>query len=217
MKLELISFPICPFVQRSVITLLEKEADYTVSYIDLAEKPDWFLRISPLGKVPVLRVDDEHVIFESAVICEFLNEVTPGDLHPGDPVAKAHNRAWIAFGESLLFDQHRLMLAGDAGSFEETWTDNRARLARIDEAYTGPFFDGDRFSLVDAALAPLLQRYALAQRYVALPGYGDFTGLSRWWDALAERPSVPGSVPDDFEERWRAFFREKDSHFGRHC
>ena len=100
MKLELISFHLCPFVQRSVITLKEKGADYAVTYIDLADKPEWFLRISPEGKVPVLRVDDEHIIFESAVINEFVNEVTPGDLHPSDPVQKAYNRAWIAFGEN---------------------------------------------------------------------------------------------------------------------
>ena len=217
MKLELISFPICPFVQRSVITLQEKGADYSVTYINLKEKPDWFLKISPLGKVPVLRVDDEHVIFESAVISEFCNEVTPGDLHPEDPIDKAHNRAWIAFGENLLFDQHRLFLAGDAQSFQETWEDNKTRLARIAEAYTGPLFNGERFSLVDAALAPLLMRYAIAARYVELPGYGDIPALDRWWQALADRPSVVSSVPEDLEDRLRAFFREKESYFGSHC
>jgi len=217
MKLELISFPICPFVQRSVITLLEKGTDYDVTYIDLADKPDWFLKISPLGKVPVLRVDDEHVIFESAVINEFVNEVTPGDLHPADPIAKAHNRAWIAFTETLLFDQYRLMMAEDAKAFETAWHDTESRLAKLDAAFTGPLWGGDELSLVDTAVAPLLQRYALVDRIAGLPDYGDFTNLQRWWAALSERPSVPGSVPADFEDQLRAYFREKDSHFGRQC
>jgi glutathione S-transferase len=217
MKLELISFPICPFVQRSVITLLEKGADYDVTYIDLADKPDWFLRISPMGKVPVLRVDDREVIFESAVINEFVNEVTPGDLHPADPVAKAHDRAWIAFAETLLFDQYRLMMAEDARAFEEAWHTTEPRLARLDAAVTGPLWGGEAFSLMDAAAAPLLQRYALMQRIAAPADYGDFTNLQRWWAALSERPAVTGSVPADFEDRVRAYFREKDSHFGRQC
>jgi glutathione S-transferase len=217
MKLELISFPICPFVQRSVITLLEKGADYSVTYIDLADKPDWFLRISPLGKVPVVRVDDRDVIFESAVINEFVNEVTPGDFHPEDPVARAHNRAWIAFAETLLFDQYRMMMAEDAKAFEEGWHDTEHRLAKLDAAATGPLFNGADFSLVDAAVAPLLQRYAIVDRIVGLPDYADFANLQRWWQALSQRPSVPGSVPADFEDQLRAYFREKDSHFGRQC
>ena len=217
MKLELISFPICPFVQRSVITLLEKGADYKVTYIDLADKPDWFLAISPMGKVPVLRVDDEHVIFESAVINEFVNEVTPGDLHPDDPIAKARDRAWIAFTETLLFDQYRLMMAEDAKAFEDAWHDTEPRLARLEAALSGPLWGGESLRLVDTAVAPLLQRYAVVDRIMGLPDYADFPHLQAWWSALSERPSVTGSVPADFEEQVRTYFREKDSHFGRQC
>ena len=70
---ELISFKLCPFVQRSVIVLLEKEAPFDITYIDLSNPPDWFKAISPMGKVPVLKVDDT-VLFESAVIMEYLDE-----------------------------------------------------------------------------------------------------------------------------------------------
>lgn len=217
MKLELISFPLCPFVQRSVITLKEKGADYGVTYIDLANKPDWLLDISPDGKVPVLRVDDEHVIFESAVISEFINEVTPGDFHPEDPVSRAHNRAWIAFGEKLQFNQQNILTAADTKGAEEAWALARTRLQRLEEHYTGPFFNGDAMSLVDAAVAPLLQRFEIITRSMDLPGYDDLTGLRRWWQTLAGRSSVRDSVPEGFENRLCAFFREKDSHFGRLC
>ncbi|MFP4615808.1 MAG: glutathione S-transferase family protein [Thiohalorhabdus sp.] len=217
MKLELISFPLCPFVQRSIITLLEKGAEFETTYIDLADKPDWFLAISPEGKVPVLRVDDSEVIFESAVINEFVNEVTPGDLHPEDPVRRAHNRAWIAFGEQLIFDQYQMMIAEDATGFEDRWHQAEHRLARLEEAITGPLFNGADFSLVDAAFAPLLQRFAIMERIVDLSDYGDFPRIRAWWQALAERPSIPGSVPEDFEAQLRAYFREKASHFGQQC
>jgi len=69
---ELISFELCPFVQRSVITLLQKGVDFKINYIDIHDPPEWFQQISPLGKVPVMRVDNT-VLFESAVINEYLD------------------------------------------------------------------------------------------------------------------------------------------------
>jgi glutathione S-transferase len=53
-KLTLISHKLCPYVQRAVIALTEKGVPFERIDIDLANKPDWFLKISPLGKVPVL-------------------------------------------------------------------------------------------------------------------------------------------------------------------
>ena len=53
---RLISFELCPYVQRSVMTLREKKVAYDIDYIDLSDRPDWFVELSPLGKVPVLEV-----------------------------------------------------------------------------------------------------------------------------------------------------------------
>ena len=98
MELELISFKLCPFVQRSIIVLKHKQIPFNITYIDLADPPVWFRDISPFGKVPVLRVNDKHTIFESAVISEFLNEITPDSLLPDEPLERAINRGWIEFG-----------------------------------------------------------------------------------------------------------------------
>jgi len=76
MNYELVSFKICPFVQRARITLLHKRVPHTVTYIELKAPPAWFPTISPLGKVPLLRVDGGAVLFESAVINEFIDETT---------------------------------------------------------------------------------------------------------------------------------------------
>ncbi len=86
MDFELISFKLCPFVQRAAIILLFKKIPFRTSYIDLANPPDWFRAISPFGKVPVLRLDETTVLFESSVINEYLDEVTPGGLLPVDPL-----------------------------------------------------------------------------------------------------------------------------------
>ena len=91
-KFHLISAVTCPWVQRAVIMLRAKGVDFDVTYINLREKPDWFLEISPHGKVPVLKVGDE-VLFESNAIAEYLDEVFEPRLHPADPVKRAKNRA----------------------------------------------------------------------------------------------------------------------------
>ena len=88
MELELISFKLCPFVQRSVITLLYRDVPHRTTYIDLDEPPVWFAKISPFGKVPVLRVDGDSVLFESAVINEFIDEASPGSMQPEDPLRR---------------------------------------------------------------------------------------------------------------------------------
>ena len=83
-KIVLVSHHLCPYVQRAAIALAEKAVLFERAYIDLADKPAWFTNLSPLGKVPLLRVGEE-VIFESSVIVEYLEETQPGPLHPHDP------------------------------------------------------------------------------------------------------------------------------------
>ena len=106
MGLELVSFAICPYVQRAVITLKEKGVAFDITYIELDNPPAWFKEDSPLGKVPLLKVDGE-VLFESAIITEYLDEVYPPTLHPGDPLLRAKHRGWIEFGSNLLVDQFK--------------------------------------------------------------------------------------------------------------
>src|ERR1700726_89092 len=98
--LKLISHKLCPYVQRAVIALSEKGVPFERIDIDLSNKPDWFLKISPLGKTPVLLVGD-HAIFESAVILEYLEETQIKPLHPADPLRRAEHRAWIEFGSAV--------------------------------------------------------------------------------------------------------------------
>ena len=105
---RLISSKTCPYVQRSVMTLREKGIAYDIDYVDLSNKPDWFVELSPLSKVPVLEVtrDDgsKVVLFESVVINEFLDDATEGSMLPADPLDRARSRAWIEFGTAVLSD-----------------------------------------------------------------------------------------------------------------
>jgi len=200
---KLISFKLCPFVQRSIITLLEKGVDYDIEYIDLADKPQWFLDISPFGKVPVLKLDGGVVLFESAVINEFLDETTPEPrLHPEDPVRRAHNRAWIEFGSSLLFDQYAMGLATSEADAKKHLQIQHDKFARIEaQLGEGPFFNGAAFSLLDSAIAPLLQRtHWLTEIAPSLDPLEGLPKLRAWQRALLERPSVQGSTVKDIVE-----------------
>ena len=113
--LTLVSHALCPYVQRAAIVLAEKGAAFECRWVDLAAKPDWFRAISPLGKTPVLLVG-EVSIFESAVICEYLDETLLPRLHPADALQRARHRSWIEFGSAVLNHIAGLYNAPDAAA-----------------------------------------------------------------------------------------------------
>lgn len=209
MKPELVSFKLCPFVQRSLIVLLEKDAEFDITYIDLANPPDWFSSVSPMGKVPVLRVGDT-VLFESAVIMEYLDEVNPPSLQPADPLAKAQNRAWVEFCSELLFGQYRMSMAADQTAYEKEWAALRRELERLDEQVQGPYFNGPEFRLVDAAFAPLFMRIELLEQWHPTGLLDGLAGLGMWSDMLLSRQSVRQSVPEQFDELLRRYIGRQE-------
>lgn len=130
-KITHISFALCPYVQRAVIMLNEKGVAFERINIDLANKPEWFLQISPQGKVPVLKVGDE-VLFESAAIVEYLDEVYGPRLHPHDPIARARHRAWMEFGSAVLSDNWTIATAKTQEAFDAAVTAVRTKLTRLE-------------------------------------------------------------------------------------
>lgn len=202
MKPELISFKICPFVQRSVIMLQEKGVDYDINYINLKEPPGWFKDVSPLGKVPVLKVGDE-VVFESAVIMEYLDEVNPPSLHPADPLHKAHNRAWIEFASTLIMCQFNMVMAQEQEACDKAEQELRGKLALLNEQLVGPFFNGEEFSMVDAAYAPLFMRMALLEQWCPMGLLEGMPKMQTWSESLLARPSVQNSVVEELPQLYR--------------
>lgn len=216
MSYELISFVLCPFVQRSVITLKEKQVPFEITYINLSEPPAWFLAISPMGKVPVLRVDGERVLFESAVINEYLDETNPPPLHPQDPWRRAHNRSWIEFGANLIGRQYRMLVAPDEGGYIQERDGLLADLWHLENQLgEGPFFNGAAFALTDTAYAPLLMRLGIIERYYPQGWLTQTPKVGAWRQALLARPSVRESVVSDFEARFRQRFVRQGGWLGQ--
>jgi len=212
MSLHLMSHTLCPYVQRAVISLLEKGVAFERSYIDLANKPDWFRAISPLGKTPVLMVD-QTAVFESAVILEYLEDTQANPLHPNDPLARARDRAWIEFGSSVLNDIAGLYNAADAGGFAGKSGDLAAKLNRLEnELAKGSYFNGDDFCLVDAAFGPVFRYFDVFDRIGDFGIFDDTPKVSRWRRALALRPSVIKAVTPDYDQLLRHFLIKRGSY-----
>jgi len=211
-KPELISFEICPFVQRSVITMLEKGQDFDIKYIDLANKPEWFLKVSPFGKVPVLKVKDT-VIFESAVINEYLDETNPPSMHPQDPIKKAHNRAWIEFASQLNMDLFVWSLSQDQIDHDEKYEKMMMNLKKVEEQLgEGPFFNGVAFNLVDAAFAPYFMRLAFLSESTGTNFLKELPKCLKWHLSMKDKESVMNSVIPTIKERFLDYIRDKKSY-----
>jgi len=209
----IISFGLCPFVQRSLITMNHKKVPYKVKYIDLANKPDWFLKISPLGKVPVLKVEDV-VLFESAVINEYVDEVSGDSLHSKDPLIKAQERAYIELSSAAIMNYYQAVSATEEEGFEVNKVLLEKNLSTILEQYRAPFFRGQEFSLVDSSVIPLLQRINLTGnlRNILKLSEENKEKLSTWLDATLNLKEVIDSVPKTFEEDYKTYLTENKSY-----
>jgi glutathione S-transferase len=210
--LELVSHPLCPYVQRAVITLLEKGIPYIRTDIDLAHKPDWFRQISPLGKVPLLKVGND-ILFESAVICEYLDEITPGSLHPLDPLERAHHRAWIEFGSGILNTIAGLYNAPDRGTFEQKQQAILDQFTRIESSVMGtPYFAGEPFCLVDAVYGPIFRYFDVLEPVINCDFFAPTPTVKGWRQALQQRPSVRNAIAEEYPQRLREFFQQRHSY-----
>jgi glutathione S-transferase len=221
--LVLVSHALCPYVQRAVIALHEKGVRFERIDIDLAHKPEWFLALNPLGKTPVLLVPREgHAgpvfvpVFESAVICDYLDETIPPALHPADALQRAGHRAWIEVASATLNQIWQYYTAKDSDALELKRQELVQRFAQIDRALgAGPWFDGARFSLVDAAFAPVFRYFEVFDRFAPAQVFAASPRVRRWADGLAQRASVRAAVGAAYPALLRAFVEQQGGELGR--
>jgi glutathione S-transferase len=222
--LKLVSFDICPYVERSRIVLLEKQVAHSIELIDLSNKPRWFLDLSPMGKVPVLVVDGRPV-FESMVINELIEELYPQPaMLPAEPLARAEARAWIVYcNDAVMPASYRSLLALAGGrtgeALEKPLAELRGALARAEAEVArrgGPWFLGKQLTLVDAAWAPFLRRWAAAEEW-GMPEQSRlaaFPALRAWTDRLLSHRSVAAADPGEIGPRMRRLYAERAARGG---
>jgi glutathione S-transferase len=213
-KYLLVSFKTCPWVQRAAIVLREKGIDFEFRHIEPDNRPDWFLAISPHKKVPVLRIDDRISLFESSAIAEYLDETVPPRLHPDDPIARAINRAWTDYVPTFAEVVTATAYADNESDYRKAADSIPTPFERLERALENqggePFFNGAKYSLVDAAYAPFLQRYFFLDRVKKLGYIENFPRLKAWATALINRPSTHSFLEAEFEALYRANLKRRN-------
>jgi len=213
--LTLVSHALCPYVQRAAIVLMEKGIAFERRDVDLKNKPAWFIALSPLGKTPVLQVGDD-AIFESAVICEYLDETHEPRLHPESALERARHRSWMEFGSAVLNVIGAFYNAPDASTLAARARDIRARFEQIEAVLpAGPYFSGERFSIVDAVFGPVFRYFDV---FDTIDDFGFFDGLNKvaaWRDTLSRRDSVVRAVRSDYPELLKQFLRDRRSELSK--
>jgi glutathione S-transferase len=207
-KFMLCGFQTCPWVQRAAIVLRAKQVEYDVTYVDRDHRPDWFKAVSPHGKVPVLVVGGKDGLFESNAIVEYLDETLPPKLHPEDAIVRARNRAWTDYLPTFAKSANASALAKSEQDFVAAVEKIAPAFGKIEDALAGrgnagPYFNGERFSLLDAGYAPILQRHMFIERLHPIGIIAQFPRLSAWRDALLATPVVKASTVPEIETLWR--------------
>lgn len=210
--LTLVSHVLCPYVQRVAIVLAEKGVTFERRWVDLAAKPDWFLALSPTGKTPVLLVDGTP-IFESAVICEYLDETLTPPLHVSEALQRARDRGWMEFGSGVLNTIGSFYSAADAAALERQRQNLRRQFEQVEAALhpLGPWFGGASFGMVDAVFAPVFRYFDVFESLGEPSMFDGLPRVQRWRAALGQRPSVAGAVTADYQPRLAAFLRARGS------
>jgi glutathione S-transferase len=205
MGLTLVSFALCPFLQRARTLLSEKAVPHEVRLIELTKRPEWFGPLSPRGKVPLL-VTMSGPIDEPRAILEYLEEAYPSPaLWPADPYLKAKDRALLAYAEEEIFPSaYRLQIAPDEDRTKNAQDAVREKLKPIERWLDDrPYLSGEgrSFGMADLGLLPFAARSELMQKRGLIDITQDLPNLRAWHARVLQRPSVHASLPEDFGDR----------------
>ncbi|MCL9783398.1 glutathione S-transferase family protein [Vibrio sp. S4M6] len=206
--IKVVSFTICPFVQRVTATLEAKHIPYQIEYISLSNKPDWFLAISPNGQVPVLITEAGMALFESDAIVEYIEDAY-GPLQQGlSHEKKAFERSWSYQASKHYLTQCGAMSAKEMETFEPRFATLRKAFERAEKQLSAKhqYFSSDDVGKVDIAWLPLLYR---ADLVLSRTGCDFLTGLPKvkaWSEALLETELGEKSVADDFIDKFSAYY-----------
>ena len=179
--------------------LLHKEIPFDYTEIDLANKPDWFLDVSPYGKVPALKVNGV-TLYESAIINEYLDEAYPERrLLSEDPLKRAGQRILIDYISNRFVPVfYKLLLNQD----EEAQEGYKGELVSHFDYFESLLKDrtwlsGDEISMTDISLLPWFERLAILERYRDFGLPASYENLHRWWNACRKLPEFQATKTEE--------------------
>lgn len=209
----------CPFCERVWFALEEKEIPFQTEFIDLSNKPKWYIDLVPTTLVPAVKIEGK-LVYESKDILLALEERFPHPpLLPEDPEENAVARQWIEDAETNgLREIAYKFLRETTKDADKLASLQAALVAKLDELeqtlgkYPGPYFVSS-FSLVDIMYSPHLDRLAAnlpVYRGYHIKGNPHFPRINAYFQALAQRPAYQRVKSDDttnnllLRRRWGA-------------
>lgn len=213
--LKVISFKICPFVQRVTALLEAKHIPYEIEFISLSDKPQWFLDISPNGQVPVLIAESGEALFESEAIVEYLDEIS-APIEPGiSPEQRAKDRAWGYQASKHYLVQCSAQRSADKETLSERTEKLGRAFAKVEQVLgEGPYFKGESISNVDIAWLPLLHRANIIQEHTCYDFLQGYPKVKAWQDAVLASGIAEKSVTEDFEKVFTDFYLSENTYLG---
>jgi len=206
--IKLVSYKICPFVQRVTAVLETKNIPYEIEYIDLKNKPQWFLDVSPHGQVPIMITEAGTTLFESDAIVEYVEDEFGAIEENVSNEQRALDRAWSYLGTKNYLAQCGTMNSGD----EETFTQRSEKLIttfkKVEEHLSGntKFFKSDQLSNVDMAWITLLHRVEIVKQHRGFDFLCGLPKMQAWQKALMATKLAEKTVSADFEALFTTFY-----------
>lgn len=206
--LKIISFKICPFVQRVTAALKAKNVPYEIEYINLKDKPQWFLDISPNGQVPVLITESGTALFESDAIIEYIEDEFGGIEGYVSNEQRAIDRAWSYLGTKHYLAQCGTMSSKDEETFKQKSAKFISVFSKVEQQLSNEnkFFKSNNLSNVDIAWLPLLHRADIVKKHTGFDFLCGLPKMQAWQNALLESGVAENTTSDDFEELFSDFY-----------
>ncbi len=202
MKLDLYLYDFCPFCQRIQITAQSNGVEHNIHWLSPADTPAWFYKISPLGIVPVIQVNDSQTIFESAVINEFLDQVGNNNMLPQEPVQRAISRAWIEYASSCQVAFSGLLGAADEDVFKKSLKALIDKFQMVENALQSKTISPNpkALSLLDTSFAPIFVRLQHLSQFVEILEPATLPKLQQWKRWVLENQAFKSTITVEFPE-----------------
>lgn len=205
--IRLYSMRFCPYAQRARLVLLAKGIKHEVVNINLKNKPDCFFEKSPLGLVPSLETSDGKIIYESPIVCEYLDDAFPGaKLLPSDPYAKAEQKMLLEAFSAVTPIFYKILMAPKNDDVEtEIKSQFFEKFKKLEEALAKkntPYFGGESVSFFDYMVWPWFEKFG----FCGLEGLLDKTpNIKAWQDRMLQDPAVKATYTE--QEDFAGFFK----------
>ena len=211
--IKLVTSKLSPFGHRVEMCLIEKKISYEKVDVDLADKPDWFIQDSPLGKAPII-YGNGRPLFESIAICEYLEESFPDNpLHSKDVYTRAWHRGWMEFSNGLISSIFGIAFASDQKTLDEKIDEARKKITNLEKYLTSePFFGGQQFSLVDVCFATAFTPAMVIRANYGVEIFDEGSKTDKYIQKLMERESFDKVIPSDYDRVLEDFLQRKNSH-----